>query len=75
MAKRKAVIDPMTIEPTETVDEPAAITKKPFEVTGTQLPAPPNGAPQYEQLMATHLVMAAPCQHVGETNGESRLRG
>ena len=77
MAKRKAVVDPMTIEPTQTVDEPAAITKKPTEVTGTQLPAPPNGSPQYEKLMATHLVMAAPCQHVGDvqTKGGIQIKG
>ena len=57
------------------MDEPAAITKKPTEASGTQLPAPPNGSPQYEKLMATHLVMAAPCQHVGETEGRVQIKG
>ena len=66
MTKRKAVIDPIVVEPTETADAPAVITENSAEVTGAQLPATPNAYPQYENLMATHLVMAAPCQHVGD---------
>ena len=74
MAKRKAVIDPVIVEPSETVEESAAITKPPTEV---QLPARPNGSPQYEKLVATHLVMAAPCQHVGDiqTKGGMQIKG